>query len=206
MNNRNYDKEMQEIMEMHRERSERKTLLLHACCAPCASTCLTRLMQDFAVTVFYYNPNITDRDEYAKRCAELGRLIRLMNEEYAGDISLIEGVFEPEVFFEKTKGMEAVAEGGERCFLCYELRLLKTAELAAAKDFSYFATTLTLSPLKDARVINAVGENAAEKYPGGAAYLATDFKKNGGYQKSIELSREYGLYRQNYCGCIFSKR
>ncbi len=191
-------------MEKHRERSERKTLLLHACCAPCASTCLTRLMQDFAVTVFYYNPNITDRDEYAKRCAELARLIRLMNEEYGGDISLIEGVFEPEVFFEKTKGMEAVAEGGERCFLCYELRLLKTAELAAAKDFSYFATTLTLSPLKNADKLNETGFSVAKSC--GVSYLPSDFKKRDGYKLSIELSQKYDLYRQNYCGCIYSKK
>ena len=189
---------------MHRERSERKTLLLHACCAPCASTCLTRLMQDFAVTVFYYNPNITDRDEYAKRCAELERLIRLMNEEYAGDISLMKGTWEPTLFFEKTKGMEQIEEGGERCFLCYEMRLFKTAELARANDFSYFATTLTLSPLKNAEKLNEIGFRISDET--GVSYLPSDFKKRDGYRLSIELSQKYDLYRQNYCGCIYSQR
>ncbi len=161
-------------------------------------------MQDFAVTVFYYNPNITDRNEYAKRCAELARLIRLMNEEYAGDISLIEGDWEPALFFEKTKGMEEIAEGGERCFLCYEMRLAKTAELAKAQGFSYFATTLTLSPLKNAEKLNETGFRVADE--SGVSYLPSDFKKRDGYKLSIELSQKYDLYRQNYCGCIYSQR
>lgn len=204
MTNHNYDREMEEILKGCRERGERSTLLLHACCAPCASTCLMRLMQDLAVTVFYYNPNITEQGEYEKRVAECRRLIALLNEEYGSDIAFLEGAYEPERFFAMAKGLEDAKEGGERCFLCYEQRMKKTAELAEKQGFDYFATTLTLSPLKNAQKLNEIGF-ALEK-TSDAMYLPSDFKKRDGYRLSVELSEKYGLYRQNYCGCVYSKR
>ena len=204
MNIRNYDREMEEILRGHRERGERKTLLLHACCAPCASACLMRVMQDLAVTVFYYNPNITDRDEYEKRVAECRRLTGLLNAEYKTDVAFLEGAYEPELFFEMSKGLEDVPERGERCFRCYEQRLKKTAEIAAQQGFTYFATTLTLSPLKNAQKLNEIGFQLEKTSD--VLYLPSDFKKRDGYRLSVELSEKYGLYRQNYCGCVYSAR
>ena len=204
MNVRNYDREMEEILRGCRERGERRTLLLHACCAPCASACLMRVMKDLAVTVFYYNPNITDRDEYEKRVAECRRLTGLLNAEYGCDIAFLEGAYEPERFFAMAKGLEDVPEGGERCFLCYEQRLQQTARLASKLGFTYFATTLTLSPLKNAQKLNEIGEKIGKTSD--VLYLPSDFKKRDGYRLSVELSEKYGLYRQNYCGCVYSAR
>ncbi len=207
MNARNFETEMESVIEKIRERGEKPALLLHACCAPCASACLLRLMEDFAVTAFYYNPNITERDEYVKRMEELKRLARLLNEEYAdvmaAPLSVLEGDYEPDVFLSMAKGMEEVKEGGERCFLCYEQRLQKTMEMAEKGGYDYFATTLTLSPLKNAAKINEIGERLAAGSP--AAYLVSDFKKKDGYKKSVEMSEKYGLYRQTFCGCVFSR-
>lgn len=203
MNNRNYQKEMDNIIAMNKERGIRPSLLLHACCAPCASTCLVRLYESFKITVFYFNPNITDKDEYNKRVSEVKRLISALNDEYSSDIDFAEGGYEPELFHNMALGLENEPECGKRCHKCYRLREEETAKLASEKGFDYFATTLTLSPLKDAKVLNAIGEELMKQYD--VNYLVSDFKKKDGYKLSIELSEKYGLYRQNYCGCDFSK-
>lgn len=201
-NARNYQKEMEKIIAGFE--GEKKTLLLHSCCAPCSSAVLEKLQEVFAITVFYYNPNISARQEYEKRVEEQKRLIRALNEKNpAHPIAIIDGDYEPEVFYEMAKGMENCPEGGERCFHCYRLRLEKTAKIAKEEGFDYFTTTLTISPLKNAGKLNEIGEELAKEY--GCTFLPSDFKKKEGYKRSIELSKEYGLYRQNYCGCAFSK-
>ena len=232
----NYQKELEKILcELEDPGIAPPRLLLHSCCAPCSSYCLEYLREYFRITVFYYNPNITEEEEYQKRVREEIRLIEAYNllaEEWEkgkeaeksgfGDmagqekydkrkpvrklhrIEIIEGDYEPDCFLEMARGLERCAEGGERCFRCYELRLRKTAKLAKEKNFDYFTTTLTISPLKNAAKLNEIGDKLAEEY--GVRWLPSDFKKRNGYQRSVELSREYGLYRQNYCGCIYSKR
>lgn len=204
MNNRNYQNEMENIISVNKERGLRPSLLLHACCAPCASTCLMRLMDAFAVTVFYYNPNITNPNEYSKRVLEVKRLIDALNDEYHGDIDFAEGTYEPSVFETMAAGLADEPERGKRCHKCYRLREEETAKVAARDGYDYFATTLTLSPLKDATVLNTIGEELARQYD--VTYLVSDFKKKDGYKLSIELSEKYGLYRQNFCGCDYSKR
>lgn len=204
---RNYQKELEKILGvLERPESVPPKLLLHSCCAPCSSYCMEYLRKYFRITVFYYNPNITEQEEYKKRAKEEMRLIEACNRqaEKGHRIEIIEGGYEPESFWEIAGGFEECKEGGARCFRCYELRLGKTAELAKEKNFDYFTTTLTISPLKDAAKLNEIGERLAQGY--GVRWLPSDFKKRGGYQRSIELSKEYGLYRQNYCGCVFSKR
>lgn len=216
MNKVNYQLELEKVLkelpDVHRR------LFLHSCCAPCSSYCLEYLRQYFEVTVFYYNPNISMPEEYRHRVEEQKRLIgelnaqvdagRVQGEEIAGcrvpnRISFVEGTYEPERFYEIAKGLEDCPEGGERCFACYELRLREAAQMAKAGGYDYFTTTLTISPLKNAQKLNEIGQQLAQEY--GVAYLPSDFKKKGGYQRSIELSKEYGLYRQDYCGCAFSK-
>lgn len=201
-------------------------LMLHSCCAPCSSYVLEYLRRFFEITVFYYNPNISIDAEYRKRVTEQKRLIAAYNDmimeehiqsntagscdncntasEAAHPIDIIEGDYEPEEFFAEVKGLEECAEGGERCFKCYEMRLRKTSQMAKDNKADYFATTLTISPLKNAVKINEIGERIAKEC--GISWLPSDFKKKGGYQRSIELSKEYDLYRQNYCGCVYSKR
>lgn len=204
---RNYQRELEKILcELEDPGIASPRLLLHSCCAPCSSYCMEYLREYFRITVFYYNPNITEKEEYQKRVQEEIRLIEAYNEQVKRGhrIEIIEGDYDPDCFMEKARGLESCAEGGERCFRCYELRLGKTARLAKEKKFDYFTTTLTISPLKNAAKLNEIGERAAEEY--GVRWLPSDFKKRGGYQRSIELSKEYGLYRQNYCGCIYSKR
>lgn len=215
----NYAKELDKILEgLHREKTdERKTLLLHSCCAPCSSYVLEYLREYFAVTVFYYNPNITDHEEYQKRVEEEKRLIAAYNRQVetggfegmhstpaAHRIEVIEGAYEPEHFFSAAEGLENCPEGGERCMKCYRLRLEKTARLAAKKGYDYFTTTLTISPLKNARRLNEIGEVLSAAY--GVPFLPSDFKKKDGYKRSLELSERFGLYRQNYCGCVYSRR
>lgn len=199
---RNYQKELDMILE--KQEITGKTLFLHSCCAPCSSYVLEYLRKFFRITVFYYNPNISMEPEYRKRVAEQTRLIQAYNDTQGYPISIIEGDYEPEKFFTMAKGLEQCPEGGERCFACYELRLRKTAELALVGRFDYFTTTLTISPLKNAGKLNDIGERLAEEYK--IRWLPSDFKKRGGYQRSIELSKEYELYRQDYCGCIYSKQ
>ncbi|MDE6373425.1 MAG: epoxyqueuosine reductase QueH [Clostridia bacterium] len=195
MNARNYIAEMLKIIDGFG--GEKPRLLLHACCAPCSSSCLERLKDFFSITVFFYNPNI-DGEEYFKRKDEL---IRLITE--TGWAQITDCDHDAEKFYNEVKGLENCAEGGARCARCFELRLEETAKTAAAGNFDFFATTLTISPLKNAPLINSIGERLAEKY--GARWLPCDFKKADGYLRSLELSKQYGLYRQNYCGCIFSK-
>ena len=174
-------------------------LLLHSCCAPCSSTCIERLKDVFDVTILYYNPNIDEKEEYEKRKAEQ---IRFLQE--TGWAKFLDCDHEAEKFLKMAEGLEQEPERGKRCYLCYQLRLEKTAQVAKAHDFSYFATTLTLSPHKNADWLNEIGETLGGRYE--VNYLYTDFKKKGGYYRSTELSQEYGLYRQDYCGCKFSKR
>ncbi|MDD6012448.1 MAG: epoxyqueuosine reductase QueH [Oscillospiraceae bacterium] len=197
----NYQKELDRITQENDVRGVRPRLLLHVCCAPCSSYCMEYLSEHFSVTVFYYNPNIHPAEEYRHRVEEVRRLISEMGLKHID--GFVEGTFEPSDFYEAVKGLENCPEGGERCRRCYRLRLEETAKLAAEKGFDYFTTTLTISPLKSAEALNEIGEAVGEIY--GVRHLPSDFKKRNGYKRSIELSREYGLYRQNYCGCIFSK-
>lgn len=178
------------------------TLLLHACCAPCSSYCLEYLSNYFSITVYYYNPNIYPESEYSHRSAEVKRLIGEMK--LKNKVSFIEGEFNPQEFYTCVKGLEKEKEGGERCFKCYRLRLESTAKLAKELSFDYFTTTLSISPLKRADKINEIGEEIGEIY--NVKHLPSDFKKKEGYKRSIELSKEHDLYRQNYCGCVFSTR
>ena len=194
----NRQRELIDILKTSKEEGRPLRILLHACCAPCASSCLEVLDRYTSVTVFFYNPNITDRAEYDYRLEELKKLITMIP--FENKVGLIEGIYEPEVFLEKAKGLEQEPERGRRCHMCYRQRLEKTAYVATAEGFDRFATTLTLSPLKPADVINATGAAISPQL-----YLPSDFKKNNGYLRSIELSREYGLYRQNYCGCVYSR-
>ena len=177
-------------------------LLLHACCAPCSSYTLEYLSKHFEITVFYYNPNITPEEEFTHRAEELRRLISEMPLE--NSVSLIVPEYIPQEFYDCIKGLENIPEGGERCFACYRLRLEKTAALAAELCFDYFATTLSISPYKNAEKLGEIASGLSEVYK--VAALPCDLKKRGGYKRSIELSKQYGLYRQDYCGCIFSKR
>lgn len=199
---RNYQKELDRIIEENSKAGKVPSLLLHACCAPCSSYCLEYLAEYFSITVFFYNPNLYPADEYDKRADEVRRLISLL--QVKNPVKLIVADFDDKEFYTKVRGMEKLPEGGERCRKCFELRLEKTAEIAKENSFDFFTTTLTISPLKNAQVINEVGEEIAEKY--GVAHLPSDFKKKGGYKRSVELSAEFGLYRQNYCGCVYSVR
>ena len=177
------------------------TLLLHSCCAPCSSAVLEELSQFFRVTVFFYNPNISPETEYRKREEELKRLITEMD--FIHTVSFLSGNYDPERFYEASRGLENVPEGGERCERCFRLRLSEACQAAAQGGFDYVTTTLTISPLKNAELLNTIGEEEAEK--AGVRFLPSDFKKRDGYRRSIELSREFGLYRQDYCGCAFSR-
>lgn len=202
MNKRNYQRELEGTIEKLVEAGQAPRLLLHSCCAPCSSYVLEYLSEYFSVTVFYYNPNIFPAEEYEKRVKEQEALILRLPAKHR--ISFLEGPYEQERFYEMAKGLELEPEGGERCFRCYHLRLLEAAQMARAGAFDYFTTTLSISPLKDAEKLNEIGEKLAREY--GVAYLNSDFKKRNGYKRSIELSREYGLYRQDYCGCVYSLR
>lgn len=203
----NYQKELEKILARETERGKR--LLLHSCCAPCSSYVLCYLRAFFRITVFYYNPNITEREEYEKRAAEQKRLITALNRELEQPgaqgfpIAVQEGPYVPELFFRAARGLESCPEGGRRCRLCFSMRLEETAKRAKEGGFDYFTTTLTISPLKDAEGLNQIGQEMARRY--GICFLPSDFKKRGGYQASVSLSRTYDLYRQDYCGCIFSR-
>lgn len=202
MNKINYSKKTESIIDELKREHIMPSLLIHACCAPCSSACLEYLDQYFNITVFYYNPNISPKSEFDKRLAEEKRL--LLSMPFEKGVGIIEGHYDYTEFLTISKGLEDCPEGGERCFKCYRLRLEETARLAKEKGFDYFCTTLTISPLKNAQKINQIGYETAEKY--GVKWLPSDFKKKEGYKRSIELSRQYDLYRQNFCGCAFSKR
>ena len=199
---KNYQKKLEKIIETISKEEKPKRLLLHSCCAPCSSYVLEYLSQYFEITVFYYNPNISPETEYRMRVEEQQRLIQQMPLKHP--VSFLEGTYCPDYFYNMVKGLEDVPEGGERCFLCYRMRLEESAKIARENGFDYFTTTLTISPLKNAQKLNEIGQELAEKYE--VPFLPSDFKKKNGYKRSTELSREYGLYRQNYCGCVFSKR
>ena len=196
MNKVNYDKKMQEIVS---GLTKRETLLLHSCCAPCSSACLERLHDFFEISVFYYNPNIDQREEYEKRKAEQ---IRFLKE--TGWAKIVDCDHDAQAFALAAQGLEQEPERGARCYRCYALRLEKTAERAKELGFDFFATTLTLSPLKNVDWLNELGEKAGGRY--GVKYLFSDFKKQGGYLRSIQLSKEYDLYRQDFCGCKYSRQ
>lgn len=204
MNKRNYQRELDMVIE---SLTTRPKLLLHACCAPCSSYCIAYLAQYFDIALLYYNPNISPKEEYDTRVEELHRLVREMLQRGAlpaGSVEVIEGDYEPERFEIMSQGLENEKEGSGRCYRCYEMRLAYTAEYAKENGYEYFTTTLSISPLKNAQWINEIGERLAEKY--GIKHLPSEFKKKGGYLKSTELSKEYNLYRQNFCGCIYSRR
>lgn len=197
----NYQKMMEKTIEQISKSGAVPTLLLHSCCAPCSSYVLECLSKHFRITVFYYNPNIEPFEEYQKRASEQRRFLSTF--ESVNSVEFAEGCYDEAAFKAISAGREQEKEGGSRCFLCYELRLRKTAGLAKANKFDYFTTTLSVSPHKNALVLNEIGARLSEEY--GVPYLYADFKKKNGYQRSIELSRQFGLYRQNYCGCIYSR-
>ena len=201
MNKINYQLILDKEIEQIKASGTKPALLLQACCAPCSSYVLEYLSGIFDITLFFYNPNISPEREYLFRLEELKRLIGEMP--LGGKVKIADTVYEPELFYEMAKGMEDMKEGGERCFKCYELRLRKTAQAAKDGGFDYFSTTLSISPHKNAAKLNETGERLSEEY--GVKYLFSDFKKRGGYKRSCELSQEYGLYRQDYCGCVYSK-
>ena len=197
---RNYQKELDEFIEKNCA-EEKPRLFLHCCCAPCSSYVTEYLHQYFDMTVFFYNPNITDESEYEKRKAELKRYLSEVS--YGNEVSFIDADYDPDSFFEAAKGLEDEPERGVRCSMCFRLRLSRTAETAKKNGYDLFCTTLSISPHKDADLLMKLGEELAEEY--GLTYLPSDFKKKNGYKRSIELSAEYDLYRQNYCGCVFSR-
>ena len=198
----NYQRELDQLIQKLAEENRRPSLLIHSCCAPCSSYVLEYLSNYFDITIFYYNPNIHPEEEYIRRVEEQIHLIESMP--LASKVRFIQGEYHPEEFYAKTRGLEKEPEGGERCFACYELRLREAAKLAMDMGFDYFTTTLSISPHKNAEKLNKIGEGLAEEYK--IFYLPSDFKKKNGYKRSIELSKEYNLYRQDYCGCVYSYR
>lgn len=200
MNRRNYQRELEEIIKKKQADGQIPKLLLHSCCAPCSSYVIEYLSSYFKILVFYYNPNLYPDEEYEKRVKEQMRFIQAFPAKHP--VEFLSGDFEKERFYEAVKGLEQEPEGGARCFACYRLRLTETARTAKRLGMDYFTTTLSISPLKNAVKLNEIGEELAEEY--GVAYLPSDFKKKNGYHRSVELSKEYGMYRQDYCGCIFS--
>ncbi len=196
----NYGKLLEKKIEEITKDGTRPSLLLHACCAPCSSYVLEYLSKFFDITLYFYNPNISPEEEFSKRLSELGNFCR--NAGYS-DINILSPIYDAREFFDSVRGMESLPEGGERCKVCYELRLRHCAKAAMDGGFDYFTTTLSISPYKNAEWLNEIGRSLEMEY--GIPYLYSDFKKKNGYKRSIELSGEYGLYRQDYCGCIYSK-
>ena len=197
----NYQLTLENELKKINSQGVKPSLLLHICCAPCSSYVLEYLSEHFDITLFFYNPNITSENEYNYRIDEAKRLIAEMS--LNGKVDFVSGRYDIQEFFTVAKGFENEPEGGERCFRCYELRLRETAENAKKNGFDYFTTTLSISPYKNAEKLNSIGSALSEEY--GVKYLYSDFKKKNGYKRSIELSREFNLYRQDYCGCIYSE-
>lgn len=200
--NRNYAKEQERVLAGLPPEGPLPTLLLHACCAPCSSAVLERLSPYFAITLLYYNPNIAPLEEYRKREAELRRLVAEMD--LPNPVSFLPCDYGGEAFEAMAQGLEEAPEGGARCMRCYRLRLREAARAAAEEGFDYFTTTLSISPLKNAAALNAIGEEVGAEF--GVKHLPSDFKKRDGYKRSVELSHRHGLYRQDYCGCVYSQR
>lgn len=198
----NYQIELDKIIDQIKKENSIPTLLLHSCCAPCSSYVLEYLSEYFEITIFYFNPNITDQVEYQKRVIEQQRLISEIPSKHS--IHFVEGAYNPKRFFNLAKGLEQEPEGGSRCVKCYYMRLEETAAYAKEHHFDYFTTTLTVSPYKKSEKLNEIGSYLERKYS--ISYLFSDFKKRNGYHRSIELSKIYRLYRQDYCGCIYSKQ
>lgn len=198
----NYQKKLEEIIAFNQKNDIIPSLLLHSCCAPCSSYCIEYLSQYFDITLYFYNPNISCKDEFEKRARELTRLVNSMP--LSRKINTVIEHYNPQEFYTISKGLEQEPERGERCTKCFNLRLNKSADYAAKNNFDYFSTTLSISPHKDAQLLNEIGKEISSIY--NIEYLFSDFKKRNGYKRSIELSNEYNLYRQNYCGCIFSKQ
>lgn len=196
----NYQLKLEEILKENKDKTP--TLLLHSCCAPCSSYVLEYLTNFFHITILFYNPNISSEKEYLKRLNELKRLVKEIP--HSNKIEIVEGRYDNKEFLEISKGLEDLKEGGERCFKCYRLRQEEAAKYAKENNFDYFTTTLSISPHKNAEKLNEIGKELSEMYQ--VNYLYADFKKKGGYQRSIELSKKYDLYRQDFCGCIYSKR
>lgn len=194
----NYDLEMEKQIK---NLNNKNKLLLHACCAPCSSAVLERISKYFDITIFYYNPNITDENEYQKRLEELNHFVEKLN---INNITVLPGRYNPQEFFDIAKNLEGEKERGPRCYKCYKLRLEETAKKAEELGYDYFTTTLSISPYKNSNWLNEIGHNLDELYS--PTYLYADFKKKNGYKRSIELSKEFNLYRQDYCGCIYSKQ
>ena len=195
----NYQLKLDEILKENKDKTP--TLLLHSCCAPCSSYVLEYLTNYFYITILFYNPNITSKEEYDKRFNELKRLVEELP--HSNKIEIINCRYEPKEFVNIAKGLEMAPEGGERCFKCYRLRLEEAAKYAKENNYDFFTTTLSISPHKNANKLNEIGEELSKTYE--INYLYSDFKKKGGYQRSIELSKKYDLYRQDFCGCIYSK-
>lgn len=202
MNKRNYQRELEQVLQKEKEKGGLPRLLLHSCCAPCSSYVLEYLSQYFSVMVFYYNPNIFPKEEYEKRVKEQEDFIKRFPTGHP--VTFVDGPYEAERFYETVKGLEREPEGGSRCFRCYELRLSEAVEMAESCGFDYVTTTLSISPLKNAEKLNEIGERLTRERK--VKWLPGDFKKRDGYKRSVELSGEYGLYRQNYCGCVYSRR
>lgn len=198
----NYQRDLEYIIRGLQKRGEVPHLLLHACCAPCSSYSIEYLSQFFRITVFYYNPNISPDEEYRHRVAEIKRFVAEFKTK--NPVTLIEGPYEPQKFYDFVRGLEKEPEGGRRCRKCFELRLAESAKIASELCADFVTTTLTISPMKDARVLNEVMEEQCLIY--GVKRLPTDLKKKGGFKRSTELSEQYHLYRQNFCGCVFSRR
>ena len=198
----NYQRDLDYIIRRLERTGEVPTLLLHACCAPCSSYTIEYLSQYFKITLFYYNPNIAPDEEYRHRVEEIKRFVAEFKTKHP--VTLIEGEYDPKKFYDVARGLENEPEGGARCRKCFELRLAESARLARELNCEYFTTTLTISPMKNAQVLNEVVQEQCDIY--GIKRLPSDFKKKGGYKRSIQLSAEYNLYRQNYCGCAYSKR
>lgn len=200
----NYQLELDKIISKisDKDLANPPKLLIHSCCAPCSSYVLEYLSNYFAITIFFYNPNIYPEDEYSRRAKEQEQLIKTLS--FKNPVLFVQGDYEPKKFYSIVRGHEEDPEGGDRCFLCYRMRLEQAAKMAKEGGYEFFTTTLTISPHKNASKLNEIGEEMASLYR--VSFLPSDFKKRNGYKRSIELSKEYGLYRQDYCGCVFSKR
>lgn len=197
----NYNNLLEEVLDNIKQSKQTPSLLLHSCCAPCSSYVISYLTNYFNITIYYYNPNISPIEEYEKRKEEQIKLIKEL--ETKNKLSILDCDYENEIYEQTIKGLEKEPERGKRCIKCYKLRLEKTAKTAKENNFDYFTTTLSVSPYKNSNLINEIGENLEKEY--NVKWLYSDFKKKDGYKKSIELSKKYNLYRQNYCGCIYSK-
>ena len=198
---RNYSKELEKLLQGLQQKGSVPRLLLHACCAPCSSAVLEYLSQYFFITLLYYNPNIAPYEEYEKREAELRRLVSQMK--FTHPVALLPCQYDGQAFVQAARGLEGEPEGGKRCEACFRLRLRYAAQEAARLRFDYYTTTLSISPMKNAPLLNQLGEEIGREF--GVAHLPSDFKKKDGYKRSVQLSKEYDLYRQDYCGCAFSK-